>query len=88
MIPRSMTRTVLMGIRVDALDGDMERRAGEDRPKTLRNIQLLIHEKDMDAWTYAREIGKVRLSLGSDADYRNEDGSNEAGQEFLTLLPS
>lgn len=86
LIPRSMTRTVLMGIRVYALDGDMERRAGEDRPKTLRNIQLLIHEKDMDAWTYAREIGKVRLSLGSDADYRNEDGSNEAGQEFLSWL--
>jgi pilus assembly protein CpaB len=86
LIPRSMTKTVLMGIRVYALDGDMERRAGEDRPKTLRNIQLLIHEKDMDAWTYARELGTVRLSLGSDADYRNDDGSNEAGQEFLTWL--
>jgi len=86
LVPRSMTKTVLMGVRVYALDGDMERRAGEDRPKQLRTIQLLIHEKDMDAWTYANELGKIRLSLGSDADYRSEDGSNTAGQEFLTWL--
>lgn len=86
LVPRSMTKTVLMGIRVYALDGDMERRAGEHRPKTVRNIQLLIHEKDMEAWTYARELGKVRLTLGSDADYLKEDGSNQAGQEFLACL--
>ena len=86
LIPRSMTKTVLMGVRVYALDGDMERKAGEDRPKTLRNIQLLIHEKDAEAWSYANELGKIRLSLGSDADYSNEDGSNEAGQEFLAWL--
>ncbi len=46
----------------------------------------MIHEKDADAWTYANELGKVRLSLGSDADYSTEDGSNEAGQEFLAWL--
>jgi pilus assembly protein CpaB len=86
LIPRSMTKTVLMGVRVYALDGDMERRAGEDRPKTLRSIQLLIHEKDKDAWMYANELGKVRLSLGSDADYSSDDGSNEAGVEFLAWL--
>ncbi len=86
LIPRSMTKTVLMGVRVYALDGDMERRAGEDRPKTVRAIQLLIHEKDTDAWMYANELGKVRLSLGSDADYSSDDGSNEAGQEFLAWL--
>ena len=86
LIPRSMTKTVLMGVRVYALDGDTERKIGEDRPKTLRTIQLLIHEKDAEAWTYANELGKVRLSLGSDADYSNDDGSNEAGQEFLAWL--
>ena len=86
LIPRSMTKTVLMGVRVYALDGDTERKVGEDRPKSLRTIQLLIHEKDAEAWTYANELGKVRLSLGSDADYSNDDGSNEAGQEFLTWL--
>lgn len=86
LIPRSMTKTVLMGVRVYALDGDTERKVGEDRPKSLRTIQLLIHEKDAEAWTYANELGKVRLSLGSDADYSNDDGSNEAGQEFLAWL--
>ncbi|MGB7328749.1 MAG: Flp pilus assembly protein CpaB [Rubripirellula sp.] len=86
LIPQSMSKTVLMGIRVYALDGDTERRAGEDRAKNLRNIQLLIHEKDTDAWQYAQELGRVRLSLGSDADYSTEDGSNQAGREFLTWL--
>jgi pilus assembly protein CpaB len=81
-----MTKTVLMGVRVYALDGDTERKIGEDRPKTLRTIQLLIHEKDAEAWTYANELGNIRLSLGSDADYSKEDGSNEAGQEFLAWL--
>lgn len=86
LIPRSMTKTVLMGVRVYALDGDTERKAGEDKSNSVRNIHLLIHEKDAEAWTYANELGKIRLSLGSDADYSNEDGSNEAGQEFLTWL--
>ena len=86
LIPQSMTKTVLMGLRVYALDGDTERKAGEDRPKSVRNIQLLIHEKDAEAWTYANELGTIRLSLGSDADYSTEDGSNEAGQEFLAWL--
>ncbi len=86
VIPRSMTKTVLMGVRVYALDGDTNRKVGEDRPKTLRTIQLLIHEKDAEAWTYANELGNIRLSLGSDADYSNEDGSNEAGQQFIAWL--
>ncbi len=86
LIPQSMSKTVLMGVRVYALDGDTERRAGEDKSKNLRNIQLLIHEKDTDAWQYAQELGNVRLSLGSDADYSTEDGSNQAGKEFLAWL--
>ncbi len=86
LIPQSMSKTVLMGVRVYALDGDTERRAGEDRLKNIRNLQLLIHEKDTDAWQYAQELGSVRLSLGSDADYSNDDGSNQAGREFLTWL--
>ena len=86
LIPRSMTKTVLMGVRVYALDGDTERKAADERPKQVRNIQLMIHEKDTDAWAYANELGKIRLSLGSDSDYSTEDGSNEAGEEFLTWL--
>jgi len=86
LIPQSLTKTVLMGVRVYALDGDTERRGTDDRPKNFSNIQLLIHEKDTSAWTYANELGRIRLSLGSDADYKNEDGSNEAGQKFLAWV--
>lgn len=86
LIPRSMTKTVLMGVRVYALDGDTERKSADEKPKQVRNIQLMIHEKDAEAWAYANELGKIRLSLGSDSDYSTEDGSNEAGQEFLAWL--
>jgi len=86
LIPRSMTRTVLRGVRVYALDGDTQRKVGEDRPKTLRTIQLLIREEDAEAWTYANELGNIQLNLGSEADYGNQDGSNNAGEEFLAWL--
>jgi pilus assembly protein CpaB len=86
LIPRNIVKQVLMGVRVYSLDGDTERRAGEDRPKTVRSIELMIHKNDMEAWTWANELGKIRLSLGSDSDYSTEDGSNEAGKEFLTWL--
>jgi pilus assembly protein CpaB len=86
LIPRDIVRQVLMGVRVYSLDGDTERRAGEDRPKSVRSIELMIHKNDMEAWTWANELGKIRLSLGSDGDYGTEDGSNEAGKEFLAWL--
>ncbi len=89
LIPRSMTKTVLIGVRVYALDGDTERKVGEDRPKSLRTIQLLIHKNDAEAWTYANELGKIRLAVGNDEDYAistAEDGSNQAGKEFLKWL--
>lgn len=86
LIPRTMTKTVLMGVRVYALDGDTQRRASEDRPRMVRNIQLLINKKDQQAWAYAGELGRIQLTLGSDADYTTEDGSNQAAAEFLTWL--
>ncbi|MDA8745588.1 Flp pilus assembly protein CpaB [Rubripirellula amarantea] len=86
LVPQSMLKTVLMGVRVYALDGDTERRAGDDRPKRIQNIQLLIHKKDQQAWAYAGELGKIQLALGSDADYSTEDGSNQAAAEFLGWL--
>ena len=89
LIPRSITKTVLMGVRVYALDGDTERRIGDDRPKRVSTIQLLVHKNDLEAWTYANELGKIRLAVGNDADFgtqTTEDGSNIAGQEFLKWL--
>ena len=86
LIPENIVRQILKGVRVYSLDGDTQRKVGEDRAKTVRNIELLIHKNDMEAWTWANELGKIRLSLGSDEDYTTEDGSNEAGQTFLTWL--
>ena len=86
LIPRDIVKQVLMGVRVYSLDGDTQRRIGEDRPKTVRSIELMIHKNDVEAWTWANELGKIRLSLGSDADYSTADGSNEAGKEFVTWL--
>ncbi len=89
LIPRSITKTVLMGVRVYALDGDTERKVGEDRAKNVNDIQLLIHMNDAEAWTYANELGKIRLAVGNDDDYgadTAEDGSSIAGKEFVDWM--
>jgi pilus assembly protein CpaB len=86
LIERDIVKQVLMGVRVYSLDGDTQRHVGEDRPANVRNIELLIHKDDVEAWTWANELGKIRLSLGSDSDYDQESGSSKVGQEFLTWL--
>ncbi len=89
LIPRPITKTVLMGVRVYAINGDTERHVGEDKPKTVNDIQLLIHKNDAEAWTYANEIGKIRLAIGNDDDYGSdiaEDGSSIAGKEFVDWM--
>lgn len=89
LIPRAMTKTVLIGVQVYALDGDTERKVGDDRAQNVRSIQLLIHKNDAEAWTYANELGKIRLAVGNDDDFATqtaEDGSNQAGKEFLAWI--
>lgn len=89
LIPQSMTKDVLMGVRVYALDGDTERKVGDERPKNVRSIQLLIHKNDAQAWTYANELGKIRLAVGNEDDFTahtSEDGSNDAGKVFLSWI--
>ena len=85
LIPSNIVKQVLTGVRVYSLDGDTERRAGEHRNQNVRSIELLIHKDDVEAWTWANELGKIRLSLGSDSD-NTEDSSNNSGQELLTWL--
>ena len=89
IIPRTMTQTVLKGVRIFAVDGVTDRKEGDERPKMVRTIQLLVHSGDVDAWTYANELGKIRLSLGNPGDYDDaveQDGPSSAGQEFLKWL--
>lgn len=84
LIPQSISQTVLRGVRVYALDGDTQRRSASERPKNLRNIQLLIHEKETTAWELAQRLGEVSLLVSSDAD--NREDQNDAGAEFTSWL--
>ncbi len=89
LISETTAKTVLKGIRVFAIDGKTERMEPSDDAKPAKNISLLIHKNDAQVWTYATELGKVRLQLCNPGEYSSKmDGSeaNEAGQEFLAWL--
>ncbi|HBV63800.1 MAG TPA: Flp pilus assembly protein CpaB [Rhodopirellula sp.] len=85
-IPRSESHTVFMGIRVFSIDGDTSRRTDAERGKPARYLQLLIPEKDKDAWSYAKELADIELHKASDQDHTLEDGSNEAAADFLAMI--
>jgi len=85
-IPRSGSQTVFMGIRVFSIDGDTSRRTEEERGKSARFIQLLISEKDKDAWSYAKNLADLELHKASDQDHTMDDGSNEAASKFLAMI--
>lgn len=89
LIPRTMTKTVLNGVQVFAIDGNTDRQEPDGKSKTAKTIQLAIRSDDVDAWTYANELGKIRLSLGNPNDYKEPStasGPSKAAQEFLTWL--
>lgn len=75
-----------MGIRVFSIDGDTSRRSDEERGKPARFIQLLIPEKDKDAWSYAKQLADIELHKASDQDHTLDDGSNEAAAKFLAMI--
>jgi pilus assembly protein CpaB len=89
LIPETTTRAVLSGIRVYAVDGETSReklkqKEGRGAPKT---VSLVMHPLDAEAWTWAKELGKVSLSLGrADESSVDETGPNPAGQAFLAWL--
>lgn len=89
IISETTAKTVLRGIRVFAIDGKTERVEKSDESKPANNISLLIHKNDAQVWTYATELGKVRLQLCNPGEYSSKSESNEAneaGQEFLAWL--
>lgn len=85
-IPRSGSQTVFMGIRVFSIDGNTSRRPDDKGGKPARFIQLLIPEKDKDAWSYAKELADIELHRASDQDHTLENGSNEAASKFIALI--
>lgn len=88
LIPETTAKTVLTGVRVFAIDGRTERDTEDDAAAgPARSISLLINKKDTPAWTYASELGKIRLTLGNPGDVAALDPSgNQAGQDFLKWL--
>jgi pilus assembly protein CpaB len=82
--PQSTTKTVLRGIRVYALDGDTERRVGDERPDNLKNIQLLIHQRDTNAWELAQKLGEVSLQVSSEA--ASDVDSSKSAASFESWL--
>lgn len=91
VIPETTTKTVLNGIRVYAVDGRTSREEKKEKSDkgSVKVVSLVMHPQDAEAWTWAKELGKVSLSLGRpDANSLNETGPNAAGQEFLTWLRS
>ncbi len=90
MIPETMAKTVLRGIRVFAVDGRTQRVEGDENTKAARTISLLIRAGDAEAWTYASELGKIRLTLGNPGEYAMQSdadsAANDAAEQFLAWL--
>ena len=87
LIPETTAKTVLTGVRVFAVDGRTERINEEENPSAAKSISLLIHKNDTPAWTYASELGKIRLTLGNPGDIAKDgESGNTAAQDFLAWL--
>jgi pilus assembly protein CpaB len=92
IIPATTTRTILSGIKVFAVDGRTTREETKEGAATqsARTVSLLIHSGDAEAWTLAKELAKISLSLGrpdeGEVDGVMPEGPNPAGQEFLAWL--
>jgi pilus assembly protein CpaB len=91
IIPRTMLKTVLAGVRVFAIDGETKRKEDEEvkRGYAPRTISLLIRKADNEAWNYARELGNISLSLGAPGDYPDtvdDSEQSESAGDFLKWL--
>lgn len=89
IIPQTTTKVVLTGIRVYAVDGRTTRAEEEEVGKAAKTISLLIPNKEEEAWTYANELGNVRLSL-SRPDERERGNAGKdgetSGDQFLNWI--
>lgn len=87
VIPETTAKTILRGVRVFAMDGQTNREDNEDNAKAARTISLLIKKTDAEVWTWAKELGKIRLTLGNLTDYQDgEEAEQDAGKEFLAWI--
>jgi pilus assembly protein CpaB len=86
------TKTVLENVRVFAIDSQTVQSSEEQGGTAAKTVSLLVRREDQEAWTWALELGKLRLSLRhpseSAVDPEDAQGPNAAGQEFLAWLES
>ncbi len=89
LIPQTTTKVVLTSIRVYAVDGRTTRAEEEQVGKAAKTISLLIPNKEEEAWTYANELGSIRLSLSRpDESAKGKEGPHgeTSGEQFLTWI--
>ncbi len=92
LVPETTAKTILNSVRVYRVDG-RTRRIAEDSDEELKpakSIGLLVHRDDVEAWTYASELGKLRITKCNPLDFQPgvADGPSSASKEFLTWLRS
>ena len=88
-IPETGVRTVLRGVKVFAVDGRTTRsnKPNETEHANAPNtVSLLIYKSDEEAWTYASELGRIRLSLSGPDDTADTLETRQAGEQFLAWL--
>jgi len=86
MVPETGVRTILTGVKVFAVDGRTTR---EDRPSeayAASTVSLLIDKADEEAWTFASELGRIRLSLGRPSESGALEAEESGGRAFLKWL--
>ncbi len=86
LIPETGVRTVLTGVKVFAVDGRTTRGDDAESTTAANTVSLLIDKKDEEAWTYASELGRIRLSLGRPAENGSVDADESGGHEFLKWM--
>lgn len=87
VIPETTAKTILRGVRVFAMDGQTQREDNDENTKAARTISLLIKKTDAEVWTWAKELGKIHLTLGNLTDYQDgEEAEVDAGKEFLAWI--
>ena len=86
LIPETGVRTVLTGVKVFAVDGRTARETDATSTSAANTVSLLIDKADEEAWTYASELGKVRLSLGRPAEEGSVEAGEAGGKAFLKWM--
>jgi pilus assembly protein CpaB len=86
LIPETGVRTVLTGVKVFAVDGRTARDMKEESTGAASTVSLLIDTQDEEAWTYASENGRIRLSLGRPAEDSAAGSGENGGKAFLKWL--